>query len=94
MFAVLVVQWTDIDLYHAYRDFTTDPVSFPPEEVAKFVSDLVSDILGVIDLQGSDRSLASRPRTTNIVSDTLVYRSRVFKVFPRYPNGGRSDFRH
>ncbi|KAI9567881.1 glycosyl hydrolases family 31-domain-containing protein [Boletus coccyginus] len=37
------VQWTDIDLYHAYRDFTTDPVSFPPEEVAKFVSDLAAN---------------------------------------------------
>ncbi|KAF9218886.1 glycoside hydrolase family 31 protein [Gyrodon lividus] len=36
----LEVQWTDIDLYHAYRDFTTDPVSFPPEEVRQFVEDL------------------------------------------------------
>ena len=50
MFAGFTVQWTDIDLYHAYRDFTTDPVSFPPEEVASFISDLVSDILGVIAL--------------------------------------------
>ncbi|KAG1898688.1 glycoside hydrolase family 31 protein [Suillus fuscotomentosus] len=29
----LEVQWNDIDLYHAYRDFTTDPVSFPGDEL-------------------------------------------------------------
>jgi alpha-glucosidase len=33
--------WNDIDLYHAYRDFTTDPVSFPAEEVRAFIRDLV-----------------------------------------------------
>ncbi|KAG2148632.1 hypothetical protein BD769DRAFT_1660159 [Suillus cothurnatus] len=27
----LEVQWNDIDVHHAYRDFTTDPVSFPGE---------------------------------------------------------------
>lgn len=38
----LEVMWNDIDLYHAYRDFTTDPVSFPAEEVRAFIRDLVS----------------------------------------------------
>lgn len=36
------VQWTDIDLYHALRDFTTDPVSFPRERVTEFIGNLVS----------------------------------------------------
>ncbi|KAG0697210.1 glycoside hydrolase family 31 protein [Suillus ampliporus] len=33
----LEVQWNDIDLYHAYRDFTTDPVSFPGDELREFI---------------------------------------------------------
>lgn len=28
-------------MYHAVRDFTSDPVSFPPDEMKKFVQDLV-----------------------------------------------------
>jgi hypothetical protein len=36
------VQWSDIDLYHAYRDFTTDPVSFPADELRAFIQELVS----------------------------------------------------
>lgn len=38
----LETMWNDIDLYHALRDFTTDPVSFPADEVAAFIADLVS----------------------------------------------------
>jgi len=33
--------WNDIDLYHAVRDFTTDPVSFPVDEVKGFIEELV-----------------------------------------------------
>lgn len=36
------VQWNDIDLYHAYRDFTTDPARFPAEELQQFIEQLVS----------------------------------------------------
>lgn len=36
------VQWNDIDIYDAYRDFTTDPVRFPAEEVREFIEQLVS----------------------------------------------------
>ena len=36
------VQWNDIDLYHAYRDFTADPVRFSADEVRRFVGGLVS----------------------------------------------------
>ncbi|KAF8344964.1 glycosyl hydrolases family 31-domain-containing protein [Amanita rubescens] len=39
----LEVMWNDIDLYHAYRDFTTDPNSFPLDEVRKFIAELTSN---------------------------------------------------
>ena len=45
----LEVMWNDIDLYHAYRDFTSDPVSFPGEEMRSFIRELVS-ALGVGDV--------------------------------------------
>ena len=38
----LEVMWNDIDLYHDYRDFTTDPVSFPGEGMREFIHELVS----------------------------------------------------
>lgn len=40
--AVMTVIWNDIDLYHALRDFTSDPVSFPPDEMRDFIRELVS----------------------------------------------------
>ncbi|KIL65252.1 glycoside hydrolase family 31 protein [Amanita muscaria Koide BX008] len=39
----LEVMWNDIDLYHAYRDFTTDPESFPPSELQQFIAELTSN---------------------------------------------------
>ncbi len=33
--------WNDIDLYHAVRDFTSDPVSFPADEMRSFIRELV-----------------------------------------------------
>ncbi|KAF8268968.1 glycosyl hydrolases family 31-domain-containing protein [Lactarius quietus] len=33
----LEVMWNDLDLYHEYRDFTTDPVAFPAEEIRDFI---------------------------------------------------------
>ena len=38
----LDTQWLDIDYMEAYRDFTTDPLLFPLDEVAAFVNDLHS----------------------------------------------------
>ena len=37
----LEVMWNDIDLYHALRDLTTDPVSFPVDDVRAFIGELV-----------------------------------------------------
>lgn len=39
---VFEVIWNDIDLYHAYRDFTTDPVRYPAEVMKSFISELAS----------------------------------------------------
>ncbi|CAK5271435.1 unnamed protein product [Mycena citricolor] len=36
----LETMWNDIDLYAAFRDFTTDPVRFPEDEVREFVREL------------------------------------------------------
>ncbi|KAI0757707.1 glycosyl hydrolases family 31-domain-containing protein [Daedaleopsis nitida] len=36
----LEVMWNDIDLYHAVRDFTTDPVSFPADEMRELIGEL------------------------------------------------------
>lgn len=37
--------WNDIDLYHAFRDFTTDPVSFPIDDVKALIDNLVRIVL-------------------------------------------------
>ncbi|KAI9567845.1 glycoside hydrolase family 31 protein [Boletus coccyginus] len=39
----LEVQWNDIDLYHVYRDFTTDPVGFPNAELQQFIEQLTAN---------------------------------------------------
>ncbi|KAJ7732476.1 glycoside hydrolase family 31 protein [Mycena maculata] len=39
----LEVMWNDIDLYHAFRDFTTDPVSFPADEMREFIANLTQN---------------------------------------------------
>ncbi|KAJ7861406.1 glycosyl hydrolases family 31-domain-containing protein [Mycena olivaceomarginata] len=36
----LEVMWNDIDLYHAFRDFTTDPEKFPADEMRDFITEL------------------------------------------------------
>ncbi|KAJ7807951.1 glycosyl hydrolases family 31-domain-containing protein, partial [Mycena leptocephala] len=36
----LETQWTDIDLFHAFRDFTTDPITFPLDEVIELITQL------------------------------------------------------
>ncbi|EIN04541.1 hypothetical protein PUNSTDRAFT_47500 [Punctularia strigosozonata HHB-11173 SS5] len=39
----LEVMWNDIDVYRAFRDFTSDPVSFPGAEMRAFVRELHAD---------------------------------------------------
>ena len=62
---VFKVIWSDIDLYHAYRDFTTDPVRYPAEDMGDFISELVSV------LAPSDRFLIDVRFTTGRKRTTL-----------------------
>jgi alpha-glucosidase len=36
----LEVMWNDLELYHDYRDFTVDPVTFPANEMRDFIRNL------------------------------------------------------
>ncbi|KAI0354754.1 hypothetical protein OH77DRAFT_1496667 [Trametes cingulata] len=61
----LETMWNDIDLYHAFRDFTTDPTSFPPNEVRDFIRELASNNQHYIPIV--DAAVAHQ------VNDTDVY---------------------
>ncbi|KAJ3758275.1 glycoside hydrolase family 31 protein [Lentinula raphanica] len=56
----LEVMWNDIDLYHAFRDFTSDPVSFPGDEMRAFIEQLASNNQHYIPILD-----AAVPHTTN-----------------------------
>ncbi|KAL5534914.1 hypothetical protein ACEPAF_3004 [Sanghuangporus sanghuang] len=60
----LEVMWNDIDLYHAFRDFTTDPVSFPTEEVTSFIRELTSNNQRYIPIV--DAALAKTVNETDV----------------------------
>ncbi|KAH9911573.1 glycosyl hydrolases family 31-domain-containing protein [Epithele typhae] len=79
----LEVMWNDIDLYHAIRDFTTDPVSFPADEVADFIANLTANNQHFIPIV--DAALAIQ------VNDTDVYdpytRGVEQDVFMKNPDG-------
>ncbi|KAI0762328.1 glycosyl hydrolases family 31-domain-containing protein [Fomes fomentarius] len=102
----LEVMWNDIDLYHALRDFTTDPVSFPADEMRAFIGELVRFFLWTLPCA---RSLVlSHFQTANnqhyipildagiavLVNDSDVYdsytRGTELDVFIKNPNG--SDY--
>lgn len=57
-----LVMWNDIDLYHAVRDFTSDPVSFPADEVRDFIRELVS--VRVLRIDFSTENFRSLRRLT------------------------------
>ncbi|KAJ7441544.1 glycoside hydrolase family 31 protein [Mycena latifolia] len=46
----LETQWTDIDLFYAFRDFTTDPITFPLDEVIELITQLYEPYLKGIEL--------------------------------------------
>lgn len=33
--------WNDIDVYHSLRDFTSDPISYPGDQMRDFIRNLV-----------------------------------------------------
>lgn len=67
----LETMWNDIDLYHAFRDFTTDPVSFPSNEVRDFIQELVRTITSTLTCRVDVLTVvwgAFRPQTTSTTS--------------------------
>ncbi|THU98209.1 hypothetical protein K435DRAFT_885246 [Dendrothele bispora CBS 962.96] len=60
----LEVIWNDIDLYHAFRSFTSDPVSFPAEEMRSFIQELASNDQKYIPIL--DAALAKVTNATDI----------------------------
>ncbi|KAI0756205.1 glycosyl hydrolases family 31-domain-containing protein [Daedaleopsis nitida] len=79
----LETMWNDIDLYHAYRDFTSDPVSFPGEDMRAFIRELAKNHQHYIPIVD-----AAVPHLTN---DTDVYdpytRGVEFDVWIKSPDG-------
>ncbi|KAH9900330.1 glycosyl hydrolases family 31-domain-containing protein [Epithele typhae] len=79
----LEVMWNDIDLYHGLRDFTTDPSSYPGDEVAAFIATLTENNQHYIPIV--DAALAK------LVNDSDVYdpytRGTELDVFMKNPNG-------
>ncbi|PFH48160.1 glycoside hydrolase family 31 protein [Amanita thiersii Skay4041] len=74
----LEVMWNDIDLYHAKRDFTTDPVSFPGESLREFITELVN--IPIVD--------AAIPKTANATDRYDPYTEGAKKsLFVTNPDG-------
>jgi hypothetical protein len=81
--AVRTVMWNDLELYHDYRDFTVDPVTFPANEMREFIRNLVSQLV-FLDACDADRSL----QRANEQHCTRSYTPRKKYPYPdgRYPN--------
>ncbi|KAI5988848.1 glycoside hydrolase family 31 protein [Pisolithus orientalis] len=77
----LEVQWNDIDLYHAFRDFTTDPVSFPTDEVRSFIENLTTNHQHYIPIV--DAGIALTVNDTDVGEMSLNSRN----VFMKNPDG-------
>ncbi|KAJ4469268.1 glycoside hydrolase family 31 protein [Lentinula aciculospora] len=79
----LEVMWNDIDLYHAFRDFTSDPVSFPGDEMRAFIQELASNNQHYIPILD-----AAVPHPTNAtdVYDPYI-RGQELGTFVKNPDG-------
>ncbi|KAF5391079.1 hypothetical protein D9757_003119 [Collybiopsis confluens] len=78
----LEVMWNDIDLYHAFRDFTSDPVSYPGEEVRAFIRDLAANNQHYIPILD-----AAVPHLTNASDVYAPYsKGRELDVFIKNPD--------
>ncbi|KAF8510825.1 glycosyl hydrolases family 31-domain-containing protein [Hysterangium stoloniferum] len=79
----LEVMWNDIDLYHAVRDFTTDPVSFPIDEVKALVDELTANHQHYIPIV--DAAVAKQVNATDIYDPYT--RGVELDVFIKNPDG-------
>ncbi|KAF8879211.1 glycoside hydrolase family 31 protein [Gymnopilus junonius] len=75
--------WNDIELYHAFRDFTTDPVSFPTNDTKAFIFELNANHQHYIPIV--DAAIA---KTVNSTDHYKPYLKGVEKgVFVKNPDG-------
>ncbi|KAF7362662.1 Glycoside hydrolase family 31 protein [Mycena venus] len=65
----LETQWTDIDLFHAFRDFTTDPITFPLDEVTEFINQLHQNSQHYISIV--DAGIATQANSTDFYEPYL-----------------------
>ncbi|TDL22445.1 glycoside hydrolase family 31 protein [Rickenella mellea] len=79
----LEVMWNDIDLYHAVRDFTSDPVSFPGSQMRDFIQELASNNQHYIPIV--DAAVAKQINSTDIYDPYT--RGVEEKVFITNPDG-------
>ncbi|KAI0338173.1 glycoside hydrolase family 31 protein [Trametopsis cervina] len=79
----LEVMWNDIDLYHALRDFTTDPVSFPADEMRAFIGELTAHHQHYIPIV--DAAVGKQVNSTDIYDPYT--RGAELDVFIKNPNG-------
>ncbi|KAF8436281.1 galactose mutarotase-like domain-containing protein [Boletus edulis BED1] len=68
----LEVQWNDIDLYHAFRGFTTDPVRFPGEELQQFIEQLTANHQHYIPIV--DAGIGATVNTTDVLGQSIDLR--------------------
>ncbi|THU98207.1 hypothetical protein K435DRAFT_777589 [Dendrothele bispora CBS 962.96] len=79
----LEVMWNDIDLYHALRDFTSDPVSFPAEEMRSFIRELAENDQKYIPILD-----AALPKLTNATDIYHPYtKGAELDTFVKNPDG-------
>jgi hypothetical protein len=61
------VMWNDLELYHHYRDFTLDPVTFPAREMRDFIRSLVRRPVLLARLRPVSLTFLYRGRTNSTV---------------------------
>jgi len=76
--------WNDIDLYHAYRDFTTDPNSFPLDEVRKFIAELVSFFPNLADKKAHVSSRQVIIRDVRSTCRTVKHLDGLQQLYPSW----------
>ncbi|KLO16236.1 glycoside hydrolase family 31 protein [Schizopora paradoxa] len=79
----LEVMWSDIDIYHSLRDFTSDPVSFPGDEMRTYIQELNANNQHFIPIV--DAAIAIQANSTDIYDPYL--RGVEQKVFVSNPDG-------
>ncbi|KAG8862460.1 hypothetical protein FRB96_001531 [Tulasnella sp. 330] len=85
----LEVMWNDIDVYHSYRDFTLDPVSFAASEMKAFLAELAANHQHFIPIV--DAAIPVLTNTTDVLDPVPKYdpytRGQEQQVFIRNPDG-------